>query len=469
MQTKKNKLVIIILCIVAILLVGFLLLLNNKVKYFKKVANSTFDTIENINKVTSSIPILNGNFNDIDVKVKDKTDDKEAINLHLNLDYTNKYLKLNGNLLDENNTLLNANFVYSDNKTYFNLENILPGDYEFNYDLSDCSDNDEEDTCLDEKYYLSDLLENVLSSEKTDTTSLNSAIKRLRKIVVNSFDKRYVDKRKITANKETYTRYSYVLNSYSLQKLVTKVDSDKTLKDAIFNVFGNVLSTLEITKDNFKEALLSNDTNFGTITLNVSKNKVTKVVLNITDIIEITVNINDKNNVIEFKNESVNGNITVSKENNNITVKLFDTNSNAIDLDMTLKSDRQTIKYGIYGEKTKVLGTLTNTINTNSNDNITGILNLKNSNMDLNIDYQFKNQDDIIAKINDAKKFDDLTEAEVDNALDTLEDALDTKLISKIMQTVKELLEVVNDNRDNDIDSDFEDVIDIEEDITLND
>lgn len=459
MQAKKNKLIIIIPCLIIILLVVTMLLLNNKVKYFKEVANSTFDVVENINKEAKKIPLFNNNFNDLTLNIKDSESQTEEINANIHLDYANKYLGLTGSI-SGNNKKVNGSFTYQDEKTYFNLGDILSGNYEFNYDLTGC-DNDK---CQDDKYYLSDLLSNTLDNVSTDNSNLDSAIKRLRKIVVNSFDKRYVDKRKITANKETYTRYSYVLNSYSLQKLVTKVDSDKTLKDAIFNVFGNVLSTLEITKDNFKEALLSNDINFGTITLNVSKNKVTKVVLNITDIIEIAVNINDKNNVIEFKNESVNGNITVSKENNNITVKLFDTNSNAIDLDMTLKSDRQTIKYGIYGEKTKVLGTLTNTINTNSNDNIIGILNLKNSNMDLNIDYQFKNQDDIIAKITDAKKFDDLTDAEVDNALDTLEDALDTKLISKIMQTVKELLEVVNDNSDNDIDSDFEDVIDIEED-----
>ena len=81
--------------------------------------------------------------------------------------------------------------------------------------------------------------------------------------------------------------------------------------------------------------------------------------------------------------------------------------------------------------------------------------------MNLNIDYQFKNQDNIITNITDAKKFTDLTEAEVDNALDTLENTLDTKLINKIMQTVKELLGVITDS-DNDTASDFED-------ITLND
>lgn len=463
MEAKKNKLIIIIPCLIIILLIVIVLLLNNKVKYFKEVANSTFDIIENINKEAKKIPLFNNNFNDLTLNVKESNDTTEEINSNIHLDYQNKYLGLTGSILG-NNKKVNGIFTYQDEKTYFNLGNILSDNYEFNYDLTGCNN----DKCQDNKYYLSELLSNTLDNINVDNSNLDS-IKDLRKIVVNSFDKRYVDKRKITANKETYTRYSYVLNSYSLQKLVTKVDSDKTLKDTIFNIFGNVLSDLGITKDNFKEALLSDDTNFGTITLNVSKNKVTKVVLNIIDTIEITVNINDKNNVIEFKNESVNGSITVSKENNNIKVKLFDTNSNAIDLDMTLKSDRQVIKYGIYGEKTKVLGTLTNTINNNSNDNITGILNIKNGNMDLNIDYQFKSQDDIITKITDAKKFDDLTETEIDNAIVTLEDALDTKLVNKIMKTLKELLEVVNDNSTDDIDSDYKDIIDIEEDVSLND
>lgn len=460
MPTKKTKLLIIMLGSGILLLLVFLFL-NNKVRYFKKVANTTFDTIENINQVTSSIPILNGNFHDLNVKIKDENVNEEALNFHLNLDYAHKYLKLEGSLLNKDNTILDTNFIYNDNKTYFNLGNILPGNYEFNYNLNECDDPTEESSCLDEKYYLNDLLENIFNSKRVDNTNINNVLKKLRKIVVNSFDKRYIDKRKISINKETYTRYSYVLNSYSLQKLVTKIDSDKTLKDAIFNIFSPILNDLEITKDNFKEILLSSENNIGTITLNVSKNKVTKVVLNIIDTIEITVNINEKNKVIEFKNASANGTITLNKENNNIKLKLFDANSNAIDLDITLKNASQTIKYGIYGAQSKSLGVLTNEISTNNNDDIAGVLNIKNSNMNLNIDYQFKNQDNIITNITDAKKFTDLTEVEVDNALDTLENTLDTKLINKIIQTIKDLLGVITDS-DNDTASDFED-------ITLND
>ena len=79
-------------------------------------------------------------------------------------------------------------------------------------------------------------------------------------------------------------------------------------------------------------------------------NKIKKVTLNLTNNLELIVNINDKNNVIEYKDTTTNGTITYNKENNNIIVKLFDNNYNAIDLDMTLKSDRQVIKYGIYNK-----------------------------------------------------------------------------------------------------------------------
>ena len=48
---------------------------------------------------------------------------------------------------------------------------------------------------------------------KINNNNLEGTIKTLRKTVLSSLDKRYVDKRKITTSNDTYTRYSYILNN----------------------------------------------------------------------------------------------------------------------------------------------------------------------------------------------------------------------------------------------------------------
>ena len=285
---------------------------------------------------------------------------------------------------------------------------------------------------------------------KINNSNLEGTIKTLRKTVLSSLDKRYVDKRKITTSNDTYTRYSYILNSYSLNKLITKIDSNTKLKDEIFNIFGNVLNTLDITKSNFKEALLNNDTNLGTLTLNVKNNKIKKVTLNLTNNLELIVNINDKNNVIEYKDTTTNGTITYNKENNNIIVKLFDNNYNAIDLDMTLKSDRQVIKYGIYNDNKKTIGTLTNTIN-NSSDMVSGLLNIKTSDFDFDITYEFTNQNNEIHKITDFKKLDDLSEEQINEIITNFESTIDTKIVNKLMTSLEKIFDIVPDNSNDEI------------------
>ena len=446
MQSKKNKLIILIPIILVVILGIILICQNNKLKYFKEVTNSTFNLIENISEKTKKIPIINNNYNNIRLNLKDNNIAQEEINANLYLDYANNYLKLDGNIINNTNKIFDGSFIFQDNKTYFDLKNILEGTYEFNYDLTDCDD----ETCKDSSYYLSDLLSNTINNMKINNSNLEGTIKTLRKTVLSSLDKRYVDKRKITTSNDTYTRYSYILNSYSLNKLITKIDSNTKLKDEIFNIFGSILNTLDITKSNFKEALLNNDTNLGTLTLNVKNNKIKKVTLNLTNNLELIVNINDKNNVIEYKDATTNGTITYNKENNNIIVKLFDNNYNAIDLDMTLKSDRQVIKYGIYNDNKKTIGTLTNTIN-NSSDMVSGLLNIKTSDFDFDITYEFTNQNNEIHKITDFKKLDDLSEEQINEIITNFESTIDTKIVNKLMTSLEKIFDLVPDNSNDEI------------------
>ena len=55
MQSKKNKLIILIPIILVVILGIILICQNNKLKYFKEVTNSTFNLIENISEKTKKI------------------------------------------------------------------------------------------------------------------------------------------------------------------------------------------------------------------------------------------------------------------------------------------------------------------------------------------------------------------------------------------------------------------------------
>ena len=150
------------------------------------------------------------------------------------------------------------------------------------------------------------------------------------------------------------------------------------------------------------------------------------------------------------KDTTTNGTITYNKENNNIIVKLFDNNYNAIDLDMTLKSDRQVIKYGIYNDNKKTIGTLTNTIN-NSSDMVSGLLNIKTSDFDFDITYEFTNQNNEIHKITDFKKLDDLSEEQINEIITNFESTIDTKIVNKLMTSFEKIFDLVPDNSNDEI------------------
>ena len=441
MQTKKNKLIIIISCLILVLLVGLIVLLNDKTKYFKKITNETFTTLEKVTNVSKNIPILATGFKNISLEVKDNDNINDTLNIALNVDNTNKYLELKGQVNNNNTEKFNGSFIYQDGKTYIKENNILKNTYHFDLDLTGCDSNE---NCTVSKFYLSNLIENSLSDKTVDYNKVDKIVKSLKKITASSFINKYIEVRKITSGSEKQVRYSYVLNSKSLKKFANKIDSDKTLKDDIFLVLGEILNSLGITKTNFKEKLLGVDGNIGTITITVINNKVNKVVLNITNNMEITVKPNEDNNIIEIKTQdSTNGRIVYSNKTKVMNVKLYDTNSNALELEFTNNDNKLQVDYSIYNKTKKKMGTIINTTSTNEKNTLAGTLNIKANNLNADINYVISSDIKDKTSISNALEFNNLSKEEVNNITSNLEDVLKNGLVNKFFEAIKESLGIL--------------------------
>ena len=441
MQTKKNKLIIIISCLILVLLVGLIVLLNDKTKYFKKITNETFTTLEKVTNVSKNIPILATGFKNISLEVKDNDNINDTLNIALNVDNTNKYLELKGQVNNNNTEKFNGSFIYQDGKTYIKENNILKNTYHFDLDLTGCDSNE---NCTVSKFYLSNLIENSLSDKTVDYNKVDKIVKSLKKITASSFINKYIEVRKITNGSEKQIRYSYVLNSKSLKKFANKIDSDKTLKDDIFLVLGEILNSLGITKTNFKEKLLGVDGNIGTITITVINNKINKVVLNITNNMEITVKPNEDNNIIEIKTQdSTNGRIVYNNKTKVVNVKLYDTNSNALELEFTNNDNKLQVDYSIYNKTKKKMGTIINTTSTNEKNTLAGTLNIKANNLNADINYVISSDIKDKTSISNALEFNDLSKEEVNNITSNLEDVLKNGLVNKFFEAIKESLGIL--------------------------
>ena len=441
MQTKKNKLIIIISCLILVLLVGLIVLLNDKTKYFKKITNETFTTLEKVTNVSKNIPILATGFKNISLEVKDNDNINDTLNIALNVDNTNKYLELKGQVNNNNTEKFNGSFIYQDGKTYIKENNILKNTYHFDLDLTGCDSNE---NCTVSKFYLSNLIENSLSDKTVDYNKVDKIVKSLKKITASSFINKYIEVRKITNGSEKQIRYSYVLNSKSLKKFANKIDSDKTLKDDIFLVLGEILNSLGITKTNFKEKLLGVDGNIGTITITVINNKINKVVLNITNNMEITVKPNEDNNIIEIKTQdSTNGRIVYNNKTKVVNVKLYDTNSNALELEFTNNDNKLQVDYSIYNKTNKKMGTIINTTSTNEKNTLAGTLNIKANNLNADINYVISSDIKDKTSISNALEFNDLSKEEVNNITSNLEDVLKNGLVNKFFEAIKESLGIL--------------------------
>lgn len=441
MQTKKNKLIIIISCLILVLLVGLIVLLNDKTKYFKKIANETFTTLEKVTNVSKNIPILATGFKNISLEVKDNDNINDTLNIALNVDNTNKYLELKGQVNNNNTEKFNGSFIYQDGKTYIKENNILKNTYHFDLDLTGCDSNE---NCTVSKFYLSNLIENSLSDKTVDYNKVDKIVKSLKKITASSFINKYIEVRKITNGSEKQVRYSYVLNSKSLKKFANKIDGDKTLKDDIFLVLGEILNSLGITKTNFKEKLLGVDGNIGTITITVINNKVNKVVLNITNNMEITVKPNEDNNIIEIKTQdSTNSRIVYNNKTKVMNVKLYDTNSNALELEFTNNDNKLQVDYSIYNKTKKKMGTIINTTSTNEKNTLAGTLNIKANNLNADINYVISSDIKDKTSISNPLEFNDLNKEEVNNITSNLEDILKNGLVNKFFEAIKESLGIL--------------------------
>ena len=440
MHTKKNNYKILIGTLAILILGSILLITNNKTKYFKQLTNTTFDTLIKTTNNIQNFPIIGKDYNDITLDLKDNKNPSESLKLTLNLDNTNNYLKLNGLLTNANKELFNGNFNYQNNKTYFNIANLTNGNYAFAYDLTECT----EEECADSKYYLSDLIANSLTNSRVSNDDLKRILESLKKITASSFENRYVDKRKITINNNTYVRYSYPLNGNSLNKLLTKIDKNTSLKSSIFTLFGSALNELGITQDNFKDILQDIDDNFGTLTLNVSQGKITKIALNIINGLAINITPTDTAINTQFTSSSGNdGTIIYNKTTNVYTFKLFNKYSNSLELEIRPENTNVTINYSVSDDKNKASGTITNTISAD-NDTFSGTLNLKNSYMNLDVAYKFANTNVDIPLITDSQDFANLTTANQEKIIGKCEESIDTSLINNILKSFQEFASLLN-------------------------
>lgn len=440
MHTKKNNYKILIGTLAILILGSILLITNNKTKYFKQLTNTTFDTLIKTATNIQNFPIIGKDYNDITLDLKDNKNPSESLKLTLNLDNTNNYLKLNGLLTNANKELFNGNFNYQNNKTYFNIANLTNGNYAFAYDLTECT----EEKCADSKYYLSDLIANSLTNSRVSNDDLKKILESLKKITASSFENRYVDKRKITTNNNTYVRYSYPLNGNSLNKLLTKIDKNSSLKSSIFTLFGSALNELGITQDNFKDILQDIDDNFGTLTLIVSQGKITKIALNIINGLAINITPTDTAINTQFTSSSGNDGIIIYNKTTNVyTFKLFNKYSNSLELEIRPENTKVTINYSVSDDKNKASGTITNPISAD-NDTFSGTLNLKNSYMNLDVAYKFANNNVDIPLITDSQDFADLTTANQEKIINQCEESIDTSLINNILKSFQEFASLLN-------------------------
>ena len=187
------------------------------------------------------------------------------------------------------------------------------------------------------------------------------------------------------------TRYSYVLNSLSVSKLVNKINNDKDLKDALFATFGDYFSASGITKDNFKDKILTIKDNFGTLNVYKTKNnKIVKVTLNIVEGSSFDVTINDDSVVIDYDNNiDASSKIIYNTDTNKINLVYYSNEVEAIELEIRNNtSNSYTIDYNLYGENEKNTGTIYFDILESDDNHLKGNLKVKSNDLDLTADFE---------------------------------------------------------------------------------
>ena len=436
-KDKKDYQSLVVGCLFClILLIGFILYvnLNDKTRVYKKAINTTFDTVDKTLSKYKKVANPLDKPNNLTLDIISETD---TINLSLNKDSNNKIISANAKAIKDNNTILEGDIIHQNSKTYLK-SNVLNTTYELNYNFNQCDG----ETC-DNSVNLNDIIDSIFTTSIFNYDDLNNISKKLRKAILSSLDKKFIDKKNITTlvngvDTKT-TRYSYVLNALSLSKLVNKIDKDKTLKESLFNTFGSSLNDFGITKDNFKDIILKSKENIGTLNIyTTGSSKIVKVTLNITDSATYDITINDSSIIVDFKNyDDTNIKVIYYTSTKKIDILYYYDDVNSIELDIDNKnSNRYIIDYTILDNQNKTTGKIDFNITESTDDMIKGTINIKGANLNLNINYSSKTIDSIDeTAITDSSDINTITEEEINNfneALTKLEDNDLVKIIKSL-------------------------------------
>lgn len=436
-KDKKDYQSLVVGCLFClILLIGFILYinLNDKTRVYKKAINTTFDTVDKTLSKYKKVANSLDKPNNLTLDIISETD---TINLSLNKDSNNKIISANAKAIKDNNTILEGDIIHQNSKTYLK-SNVLNTTYELNYNFNQCDG----ETC-DNSVNLNDIIDSIFTTSIFNYDDLNNISKKLRKAILSSLDKKFIDKKNITTlvngvDTKT-TRYSYVLNALSLSKLVNKIDKDKTLKESLFNTFGSSLNDFGITKDNFKDIILKSKENIGTLNIyTTGSSKIVKVTLNITDSATYDITINDSSIIVDFKNyDDTNIKVIYYTSTKKIDILYYYDEVNSIELDIDNKnSNRYIIDYTILDNQNKTTGKIDFNITESTDDMIKGTINIKGANLNLDINYSSKTIDSIDeTAITDSSDINTITEEEINNfneALTKLEDNGLVKIIKSL-------------------------------------
>ena len=387
---KTNNQTILVLCIIcSIVLVGLIVFinLNDKTKVYKNIINSSFDVVDKALKKYKTVASPVDKANTLTATVTSPTD---IVNLKLDYSPKDKIFNLGATINKDNQAIFEGKLIHQDNKTYLK-SNVLNNTYEINYSLGACDENG----CNENDRNLNDILDSVFSVKTYSYENLNTISKNLRKVLIGSLDKKYITKNNIKTlvnNQDMQTtRYSYVLNSLSVSKLVNKINNDKDLKDALFATFGDYFSASGITKDNFKDKILTIKDNFGTLNVYKTKNnKIVKVTLNIVEGSSFDVTINDDSVVIDYDNNiDASSKIIYNTDTNKINLVYYSNEVEAIELEIRNNtSNSYTIDYNLYGENEKNTGTIYFDILESDDNHLKGNLKVKSNDLDLTADFE---------------------------------------------------------------------------------
>ena len=82
---------------------------------------------------------------------------------------------------------------------------------------------------------------------------------------------------------------------------------------------------------------------------------------------------------------------------------------------------------------------------------VSGLLNIRTSDFNFDITYEFTNQNNEIPKITDFKKLDDLSEEKIEEIITNVENTIDTKIVNKLMTSLEEIFDLIPDNSNDEI------------------